>query len=141
EEVADADAQVVNRLVPDFRRQRVAAPRGLGDRLRGDFNVSQRRKGAGRACGETFARAPRDARPRTEGFETAARAAAACGAFRQHGHVSDLARAVVYAVDELAAHDDAAADAGRDGDVDQVPQPAARAVTVLAECGGVGVVV
>jgi hypothetical protein len=79
--------------------------------------------------------------PRAERFETAARAAAAQRAVGQNGHVPDLARAVVDAVDEFAAHDDAAADAGRDGYVDEMLEPSARAVAVLAERGRVGVVV
>jgi hypothetical protein len=55
--------------------------------------------------------------------------------------VADFARRVADAVDEPPAENQPAADAGRDRHVDHVLRAASRAVLVLGERGGVGVVV
>src|SRR5262249_34665280 len=61
-------------------------------------------------------------------------------ACRIDDRVPDLARGTLRAAVQFPVDDDAAADAGADGDVDEVPYALPGAERQLAEGGGVGVV-
>jgi hypothetical protein len=73
-------------------------------------------------------------------FEAAGVAAGAFDAFAVNRDVAELARKARIAVPEFAVHDERAADACADGDVEHVTAAASRARDVLAVGGGVGVV-
>ncbi len=66
-------------------------------------------------------------------------AAAAAHALHRDGRVAELARGAVRAVEDPAVGDDGSADAGRDGEVDEVRAVAGRPEGHLAEGGDVGV--
>ena len=128
--------------------RRVAGQRALGDVLRGQLlaaAAAPRRASArnGEPPAATSARASRAS-------DDAARRYASTwpippqpqrGPSSVDRHVAELAGEAVRAVEELAAGDDRAADAGRDGQVDEVVDAARRAEGLLAERGDVRVAI
>ena len=137
-----AAAKAATASAEDRRRDRVAL--GLGGEHVGGAEllaalVQQPRQRPAGAVGDGLARPPRDPRARGIGLEVTGMAAAAGGAAEADRDVAELAGEAAGAAEQPPAGDDAAADPGRDGEVDELVAAAAGAEGALGEGGDVGV--
>jgi len=143
EQVGDADAQVMSCAAECLASQRVARARSLADDARADPCQVAVHEGAHLAldaCTQLLPDEAGDARARSEGLHAAAVAAAAQRAIGHYDDVPCLARQPAHAQHQSAIRDDAAAHAGADSQVDDLPLPAGRAPQRLRQPRDIGIV-
>ncbi len=143
DDVGEADAEELGRVVHDLGRVRIALDHGFVHRLRRYVieitrELDKDRPGTGL---ESLHGAGRDGRPRSVGLQATVIPTVALSAGGVDGHMTDLGGRVGDAVVQFAAQHDSATDSGAQRHPHEGVHPASGAQPPLAVSGGVGVVV